>query len=220
MRPKKKRLNVPTARVPKRTGGNRGRAHKSRARTGDRRPSALSTRVIRKQKKFRGTWISVEDWTYRRSDGLVLLHETLVDDDTAVVLPLDEKTGRVHLIREFRDPFGGFSWRLPWGYVEKNESPKTAARRELAEEAGLKSAVLTRLLVRRPEGKIFHQTHGFLATGLSPTRAMPEDAENIRVVRLPLSRAVRMALSGRINEPVISMLILRAAFLKKKIMVR
>ena len=177
--------------------------------------SSLKSRVIKKTKKFRGQWISVEDWTYRRSDNFEITHETLVDDDTAIVLPLDEKTGQVTMLSEFRDPFNGWSWRLPWGYVDNGEKPETAARRELEEEAGLRAKRLKRVFLRRPEGKNMNRVHAFLATGLSQTKAHPEPSEKIRIRKMPLPQAAAMALNGKINEPVVSMLVLRVAMKRK-----
>lgn len=173
----------------------------------------LSSSVVRKRKKFKGQWVSVEYWTYRRSDGLEITHETLVDDDTSIVLALDEKKNTVFLLREFRDPLNAFSWRLPWGYVEKKEFALSAAKRELAEEAGLRARAWKKIFSRKPEGKNHNRVHAYLATRLEKTRQNLEVAEQIRVIKKSLFDAAAMALDGRINEPMVSMLILRVAHL-------
>ena len=60
--------------------------------------------------------------------------------DTVVLAELDGKLN-VLLIRRKYPPYQG-CWALPGGYVARNEQALSAARRELAEETGLKGIKL------------------------------------------------------------------------------
>jgi 8-oxo-dGTP diphosphatase len=63
-----------------------------------------------------------------------------------------EPVPRVLLIRRSRDPFAG-SWALPGGFVDENEPPEAAARRELAEETGVRAGELRLLCVAGDPGR-------------------------------------------------------------------
>src|SRR5919201_3210539 len=62
----------------------------------------------------------------------------------AVVFGLDDEDLKVLLIQRGLEPFKG-KWALPGGFVRVNETLHDAARRELAEEAGLKDVFLEQL---------------------------------------------------------------------------
>src|SRR5512135_3908211 len=61
-----------------------------------------------------------------------------------VVFGFDEGDLKVLLIERALDPFKG-RWALPGGFVRVEETLDAAARRELAEEAGLKEVFLEQL---------------------------------------------------------------------------
>jgi 8-oxo-dGTP diphosphatase len=61
-----------------------------------------------------------------------------------VVFGLDNEDLKVLLIQRDLEPFAG-QWALPGGFVNVGESVETAARRELAEETGLKGIFIEQL---------------------------------------------------------------------------
>lgn len=65
-------------------------------------------------------------------------------DPKVAAAVLIEKDGRVLLVRRINEPFRGL-WTLPAGFVNADEDPAEAARRECLEETGL-SVRVTRLV--------------------------------------------------------------------------
>ena len=127
------------------------------------------------------------------------------------VLPLGED-GTVLLVSQYRHTVGDWLLEVPAGKLSPGEEPESCARRELEEEAGVRAARL------RPLGAIW-MTPGFcderiwlfLATGLTEGEQRLERDEVLRVERLPLAEAERMALDGGIRDAKSVCTILRAA---------
>lgn len=69
-----------------------------------------------------------------------------------VVLVSLESAPRLLLIRRKRDPFAG-KWALPGGFIDENEPPEAAARRELREETGADGLTLELLGVFGDKGR-------------------------------------------------------------------
>ena len=115
---------------------------------------------------------------------------TVVEIGGAVaVVPIDGD--QVVLIRQYRAPLDRALLELPAGKLDiPGEDPEAAARRELAEEAGLRAGRMERVAQ-------FHTSPGFLdehmtifvATELTPVPVNPIGPEEIaaEIVRIPIS---------------------------------
>ena len=133
-------------------------------------------------------------------DGRTVELEVVRHPGAAAVVPL-HGDGSVTLVHQYRHAGGGMHYELPAGVLEPGESPESCAGRELAEETQLQAAVL------QPLGPI-HTTPGFtderiwlfVATGLSPSPAQPDDDEYIEVVRVSGDDALAMCRDGRITD--------------------
>ena len=91
--------------------------------------------------------------------------------------------GRIVLVRQFRYVSGRELWEIPAGTLDKpGEDIPTAARRELAEEAGFKAERWTMLgTAYLMPGYCDERMTFFLAEDLSPTESHPELDESFRV---------------------------------------
>lgn len=116
------------------------------------------------------------------------------------VVPLDDE-GFTYLVGQHRYPLDCYSWEIPEGGALLGTSPAQTARRELAEETGLRCAALYHFGHLHTSNSCTDEAaEMFLALDLTPGESAPEDTEDLRVRRLPLGEAVAMAMSGEITD--------------------
>lgn len=120
----------------------------------------------------------------------------------AGVVPLHED-GTVTLVGQHRFPLDAYSWELPEGGVEADETPLQAMQRELAEEASLAGAEWRQILRLHLSNSVTdEEAFVFLALGLTPALAEPDDTEELAVRRLPFAEALAMVADGRITDSI------------------
>jgi ADP-ribose pyrophosphatase len=109
--------------------------------------------------------------------------EIVERSDSVAVVALDDDE-RIVLVRQFRAPTRSSLLELPAGTVGEDEDPLETARRELAEETGLRDG-------RWKRGPVFYTSPGFLrerihlffAEELRPGEASPDAGEELELVR-------------------------------------
>jgi 8-oxo-dGTP pyrophosphatase MutT (NUDIX family) len=122
--------------------------------------------------------------------------------------------GLVHLVRQWRYPWGRNSWEIPAGHCEPDEAPLVAAQRELAEEVGVRAERWRELGRGFPSAIMAAPMHLYLAQGLAPVREplAREGAEGDLISRaVPLAAAVEAVLDGTIVHAYTAIGLLRAA---------
>lgn len=70
-------------------------------------------------------------------DYMSIKPKTRNDGQITGVATLPIIDGKYGLLNIYRPPIQDFSWELPGGFIEPNETPALSAKRELEEEAGL-----------------------------------------------------------------------------------
>jgi ADP-ribose pyrophosphatase len=141
----------------------------------------------------------------RAPNGRELELEMIRHPGAAAIVPLlsdpDADEPFVLLLRQYRYAAGGFIWEVPAGVLEPDEEPVTCARRELREETGAETdhmEYLTTILTT--PGFTDERIHLFLATGIRPGRAAPNDDEVIRTEAVPMRQALEMIRDGEITD--------------------
>ncbi len=118
------------------------------------------------------------------------------------VVPLHDD-GTVTLVGQHRFALDLYSWEIPEGGADEGEEPIDAAKRELAEEAGLAGADWREILQMHLSNSVTDE-HAFvyLATGLSAAEAHPDDTEDLAVKRVPFAEALEMVEAGQITDAI------------------
>ena len=162
---------------------------------------------------YEGTIIAVREDDVVMPGGEVA-SRSVVEHFGAVAVVAVDMDGNVVLIDQYRQPVGRRLLELPAGLLdESGEEPLDAAKRELAEEAGLSAtnwSVVTDLVLS--PGISDESIRIYYATGLRPVdRPVPEHEEaDIRIRTMPLNVAVSGVLSGLIENSAAAVGILAA----------
>lgn len=145
---------------------------------------------------YRGKVLQLNIERVRLPNGTVAELEIAHHPGGAVVVAVDADD-RVCLLRQFRHAAGGWITELPAGKIDNREPPLECAQRELAEEASVTARQWDALgqFFSSP-GVLTEVIHVFLARGLSPSEATPEEHEVFETRWVPLPEAVALAAAG------------------------
>lgn len=171
----------------------------------------LSSRVV-----YENPWITVREDQVIRPDGKPGIYSVVEIPASAGVVALGAHD-QIALVSQWRYTLGKISLEIPTGGSEPGESPLEAARRELAEEAGLEAGEWTTLgSIDNSNGSTTDVSHIFLARALAPLPGgqRRQGDEQIEVVWRPFREALELVLAGEITESVSVAGILKAAVLR------
>jgi ADP-ribose pyrophosphatase len=124
---------------------------------------------------------------------------------SVVILALDRSKSKkdpwIVIERQYRHAANQFLWELPAGKLEAGEDPLIGAQRELEEETGYKAKKWKPLVeYYASPGFLGESMKVFLAEGLIPGDAHPEEDEQIELRLVKLSEVLRMIEKGAILD--------------------
>lgn len=167
-------------------------------------------RTLGSRAVYRNPWLKVTEYDVIQPDGGRGIYG-VVDPGANVIIVALEDDEFVWLIREFSYPLQRARWMLPAGRVEPGEDPLQAARRELAEEVGLRAARWTPLGAWALSAGISTQiSHAWLAQTLDHGPAAPEVTEQLEPRVMPLQQAYAECLAGEFSDAATALAIWRA----------
>ncbi len=132
--------------------------------------------------------------------GVRAVREVITHPGSVVILPIF-KDGRILMIRQYRHAARQYLWELVAGRIDKGESVKKAAARELKEETGYAAKRYTELLDVFPTpGFLEERMHILLAKGLTAGEAQPEADEKIISHAYTVDQLKRMIKGGKLRD--------------------
>ena len=171
----------------------------------------LEETVIGTEEIFKGKIVHLRVDRVRMPDGSESKREIVGHPGAVCIVPVRDD-GMVLMIRQFRLAAGKVLLEVPAGTREPGETPAECAARELEEETGYKATELLPLFsVFLAPGYSSELIHGYLATGLTQSKAHTDSDENVELVPLPLDEVVQRVLAGELQDAKTVAAILTAA---------
>jgi ADP-ribose pyrophosphatase len=160
-----------------------------------------SWRTLGREYLYQSPWCAFRVDEVELPGGARIEYGVLESGGFAAVVPVTDG-GDVVLVRQWRQPLDAFTLELPSGGVDAGEKPERAARRELFEETGFRAEGLEHLVsVHTSIGRSTEVCHLFRCVAVRDERGpRPEPTEFIRVVELPLGKALQMVSEGVITD--------------------
>ena len=129
------------------------------------------------------------------------------------IVPIDAE-GNTWLVGQFRYTLNQYSWEIPEGGCPIGTAPLDSAKRELLEETGMSAKKWTFLMDYHLSNSVTDEYGvAYIAQDLEHGIAEPEETEDLKVWKLPLSEAIEMAMDGRIKDSVSVMALLKVQVL-------
>jgi 8-oxo-dGTP pyrophosphatase MutT (NUDIX family) len=150
---------------------------------------------------YANPWIEVLHDEVARPDGGPGIYGVVHFRSRAVGVVAVGDDGRLLLVGQHRYTLDEYSWEIPEGGVAEGESLLDGARRELREETGFEAAEWRQLCRMSVSNSITDETGAlFVATGLRPGPATPDDTEALELRWNTLEDVLRGIDAGEIHD--------------------
>lgn len=174
-----------------------------------------SVKILSSKVAYRGPVFSITTDHVKEPSGVTVRRDIVRHSGSVVMMAVEgtnllsrgKKTPpakgepRVLLVRQYRYTVNDFIWELPAGRIDEGEDELPAAKRELLEETGFTAERWKRVLFFYVSPGFLDETMAvYLAEGLKPGQAQPEEDESIAKRFFPLSQALRMVMRGAIRD--------------------
>jgi ADP-ribose pyrophosphatase len=157
-------------------------------------------RVFKSKMVFQGAVFGVRRDELQEPGGVRVTREVITHPGSVVVLPL-LKDGRIVMVRQYRHATRQYLWELVAGSIDKGETVKEAAARELKEETGYRAKRFTEFLDVFPTpGFLEERMHILLAEGVTEGEAHPEEDEKIISHAYRVKELKEMMRKGRMRD--------------------
>ena len=159
--------------------------------------TTLSSKII-----YNNPWIKVIENNVINPSGGAGIYGVVSFKNIAVgIIPLDENNN-TWLVGQYRYTLEEYSWEIPeGGCLIGEETPLIAAKRELKEETGLEAEKWTKILKMHTSNSVTDEVaYTYIAQGLTFGAALPEETEELQILKLPIEQAIKMCVTNEITD--------------------
>lgn len=160
---------------------------------------------------YTNPWITIREDQVLKPNGEPGIYGVVDTRIATGAVALNERN-EIYLVGQYRYPTCMYSWEIPEGGSDPQESALDTIKRELQEEAGIIAQSWTQLGGEVHLSNCFssERAYLYLARDLSETNTAHEDTEVLKVKKVPFAEALRMVDSGEIVDAMSVIGILRA----------
>ncbi|MCX6705607.1 MAG: NUDIX hydrolase [Candidatus Woesebacteria bacterium] len=160
-----------------------------------------STKTIYKSK-----WLILRKDSFIKPDGSAASYEIVNRRDIVIVIPQVNKN--LIFVEQYRYALDERSLEFPQGFVEENETPKDAAKREFEEEVGFKGSITFLGEACTSSGFLEQKIYIFKGSNLVKGKQKLEPTEkDLNVISLPLKTVKELVKNNKIkNAPTLAAL--------------
>ncbi|GAA3999554.1 hypothetical protein GCM10022408_08160 [Hymenobacter fastidiosus] len=152
---------------------------------------------------YQNPWISVrEDQVVNPTGGRGIYGVVSMKNKALGIVPVDAD-GNTWLVGQYRYPLNEYSWEIPMGGGPVELDILASAQRELKEETGFTARRWTNIARLHTSNSVTDEEgFVFLAEDLEHGDTEPEETEDLRLWKLPLSQAVQLVMDNRITDAI------------------
>lgn len=161
--------------------------------------------VLSSKVSFEGPVFRVVTDEVREPGGQPRRRDVVRHHGSVVIFAVDDSKSKrdplILLERQYRHAATQYLYEVPAGSLEPGEDPLAGAKRELLEETGYQAKHWSKLVrYYASPGFLGEWMQIFVAEGLTPGDAQPEEDEQIELFAVPLSELLREIDAGRILD--------------------
>jgi len=152
------------------------------------------------QKIYQNQWFSLREDQVISPGGEKSIYGVVETSPAIAIVPLTSGL-ETYLVGQYRYPLNTYSWEVPEGGADPDESNLEAAKRELKEETGLRAQKWTYLSSLYTSNSITNEIgHIYLAEELTAGVSEPEHTEDLTVKMIPFLDAYKMVMDFEIKD--------------------
>lgn len=172
---------------------------------GGKKGGPRKAKLVSSKLSYKGKVFDVYTDTVIEPGGHQNTRDVIRHNGSVVIIAVDDsknpKDPDIIMERQYRHAAGQYLIELPAGTRDPGEAPLAAAKRELAEETGFRAKRWSMLVKYfASPGFLGEWMQIYLAQDIREGKSALEEDENLEVMRVPLSEAMRLIEEGKIHD--------------------